>query len=139
MSISSSIRNPRSFDDFYDKVVAREKRIRLQNRENTHSNSLIIFNRPNRTTFIIHINNFENDIFYLDEKIRILLSKYNPDYYVMVSEAWMPKNHDIQQDISSNYHHGDIIKLPEHEKIEVLGFIGKTRNSVNRGPDKSDI
>jgi hypothetical protein len=57
----------------------------------------------------------------------------------MVSEAWIPKNHEIQQHISSNYHHGDIIKLPEHEKTEVLGFIGKAKNSVNRGPDKSEV
>jgi hypothetical protein len=97
MSLSSSIRNPRSFDNFYNKVVGREKRVRHQNRENTHSNSLIIFNRLNRTTFIIHMSNFENDIFYLDEKIRIFISKYAPDYYVVVDEAWMPKNHEIQK------------------------------------------
>lgn len=90
MSLASSIRNPNNFDDFYNKVVEREKRIRLQNRENTFSNSLIIFNKRNRTAFIIHINNFENDIFYLDEKIRILIFKYDPDYYVMVAEAWKP-------------------------------------------------
>jgi hypothetical protein len=35
MSLASSIRNPISFDDFYNKVVEREKRIRLQNREHT--------------------------------------------------------------------------------------------------------
>jgi hypothetical protein len=138
MSLSSSIRNPGSFDDFYNKVVEREKILRLQNRENTHSSSLIIFNRHNRTTFIIHINIFENDIFYLDEKIRILISKYDPDYYIMVSEAWTPKNHKIQQQIASNYRHGDITKLPTYDKTEVLTFIGKTKNSVNRRPDKSD-
>jgi hypothetical protein len=139
MSLSSSIRNPSNFDDFYNKVVESEKRIRLQNRENMHSNSLLIFNRHNRTTFVIHINNFENDIFNLDEKIRILISNYDPDYYVMVSEAWKPKNHEIQQHISSNYSHGDIIRLPSHEKTEVLTFIGKTKNSMNRGPDKSEV
>jgi hypothetical protein len=84
----------------------------------------------NRTAFIIHITNFENDIFYLDEKIRIFISKYDPDYYVMVSEAWMPKNYEIQQQISSNYQHGDIIKLPTHNKTETLIFIGKTKNSI---------
>jgi hypothetical protein len=126
-------------DEFYNKVVEREKRIRLQNRENAYSNSLIIFNRRNRTAFIIHINNFENDIFYLDEKIRILISKYDPDYYVMVVEAWKPKNQEIQQRISTDYRHGNIIKLPSHEKVEILTFIAKTKNSINRGPDKSEV
>ena len=100
MSLASSIRKPNNFDEFYNRVLKREKRIRLQNRENTFSNSLIIFNKRNRSTFIIHINNFENDIFYLDEKIRILISKYDPDYYVMVAEAWKPKNNEIQQRVS---------------------------------------
>jgi hypothetical protein len=103
MSIASSIRNPSNFEDFYNKVVEREKRIRLQNRENIDSSSLIIYNRRNRTTFIIHISNFANDIFYVDEKMRIYISKYDPDYYVMVSEAWIPKNHKTQR------HH--VIKL----------------------------
>ena len=57
----------------------------------------------------------------------------------MVSEAWMPKNLEIQQRISSNYRHGNIIKLPSHEKVEILTFIGKTKNSINRGPDKSEV
>jgi hypothetical protein len=81
----------------------------------------------------------ENDIFYLDEKIRILISKYDPDYYVVVAEGWKTRNHEIQQHISSNYRHGDIIKLPSHEKTEILTFIGKTKNSSNRGPDKSEV
>jgi hypothetical protein len=55
MLLSSSIKNPIDFDDFYNKVVEWKKRVRLQNRENTHSNSLIIFNRHNRTTFIIQL------------------------------------------------------------------------------------
>ena len=38
----------------------------------------------------------------------------------------------------ANYRHGDIIKLPTHDKTEILIFIGKTRNSTNRGPDKSE-
>jgi hypothetical protein len=121
------------------RVLEREKRIRLQNTENTFSNNLIIFNKRNRTAFIIHMNNFENDIFYLDEKIRILISKYDPDYYVMVAEAWKPKNNEIQQRVSVNYRHGDIIRLPGHDKTEVLTFIGKTKNSINRGPDKSEV
>jgi hypothetical protein len=139
MPLSSSVRNPSNIDDFFNNVVEREKRLRLQNREHTHPNSLIIFKRRNRTTFIIHINIFENDIFYLDEKVRIFISKYDPDYYVMVSEAWMPKNHEIQQQISSNYQYGDIIKLPTHDKTETLIFIGKTKNSIKREPDKSEV
>jgi hypothetical protein len=139
MSLASSIKNPNNFEDFYNKVVEREKRIRLQNRENTNSNHLIIFNRRNRSTFIIHINDFENDIFYVDEKIRIFISKYDPDYYVMVSEAWIPKNHGMQQYMSLNYHYGDVMKLADHEKSEILTFIGKTKNSVGRRPDKSEV
>ena len=38
-----------------------------------------------------------------------------------------------------NYRHGNIIKLPSHEKIEILTFIAKTKNSINRGPDKSEV
>jgi hypothetical protein len=85
-SLASSIQNPKNFHDFCNKVVEREKRIRLQNRENTYSNRLIIFNRRHRTTFLIPTNKFENDVFQMDEKIRILVLKYDPDYYVMVSE-----------------------------------------------------
>ena len=139
MSLASSIRNPSNFDEFYNNVVEGEKRMRLQNRINTYSHSLIVFNRRNRTTFIIHINNRENDMFYVNEKIRIFISKYDPDYYVMVAEAWMPKNPEIQQRISSNYRYGNIIKLPNHEKTEVLTFIAKIKNSINRGPDKSEM
>jgi hypothetical protein len=134
MSLVSTVRNPSNFDEFYNKVVEREKRIRLQNRNNTYSNSLIIFNRRNRTTFIIHISNSENDIFYLDEKIRILISKYDPDYYVMVGEAWIPKNLEIQQRTMSNYRYDNISKLPCHEKIEILTFIAKTKISINHVP-----
>jgi hypothetical protein len=83
---------------------------------------------------MIYINNFENEIFYVDEKMRIYISKYDPDCYVMVSDAWVPKNH-----MSSNYQYGDVIKLPTHEKTEILTFIGKTKNSVNRRPDKSEL
>ncbi len=135
--LTSSIRKPNNFDDFYNKVVEREKRIRLQYRENTYSTSLIIFNRRHRTTFIIPINKFENDVFHLDEKIRILISKYDPDYYVMVSEGWMPKNHEIQQ--HTDYRHGNIIKLLSHEKTEVLTFVAKTKNSIDQNPDKFEL
>jgi hypothetical protein len=33
MSLASSIRKPNNFDEFYNRVLEREKRIRLQNRE----------------------------------------------------------------------------------------------------------
>ena len=58
----------------------------------------------------------------MDEKIKFSVSKYDPDYYVMVGEAWTPKNNEIQQRISSNYRHGNISKLPSHEKTEILTF-----------------
>ena len=138
-SLASSIRNPSSFDDFYNKVVEREKRIRLQLREETYPNNLVILNRRHRTIFVIHIDNLENDIFSMAEKIRIFVSQYDPDYYVMVSETWTPKDQQIQQRITANYRYGDIAKLSSHEKKEDLLFIAKTKNSINRGPDKSEI
>ena len=60
-------------------------------------------------------------------------------YIINISKAWVPENHELQQRISSNYHHGDITKLPTYDKAEVLTFIGKTKNSINRGPDKSEV
>jgi hypothetical protein len=138
-SLASSIRNPNSFDDFYNKVVEREKRIRLQLREQTYPNNLVIFNRRHRTTFVIHIDNLENDIFLMSEKIKIFVSKYDPDYYVMVGETWTPKDHEIQQRVSVNYRHGDIVKLPSHEKKEVLIFTAKTKDSTDPGPDKFEL
>jgi hypothetical protein len=50
----------------------------------------------------------------------------------------VPKNLEIQQNISSNYRHGDITRLPSHDKTEVLTFIGKSKDSIKRGPDKSE-
>jgi hypothetical protein len=49
------------------------------------------------------------------------------------------KNHEMQQHMSLNYHYGDVMNLPNHEKAEVLTFIGKTKNSGNRRPDKSEM
>ena len=138
-SLASSIRNPKSFDDFYNKVVEREKRIRLQPSERTYPNNLVIFNRLHRTTFVIHVDNLENDIFSVAEKIKIFVSKYDPDYYVMVGETWTPKNHEIQQRVSANYRHGSIVNLPNHEKTEILTFIAKTKNSTNQRPDKFEL
>ncbi len=70
--------------------------------------------------------------------MRILISKYDPDYYVIVAEAWKPKNNEIQQRISPNYQYDDITRLPRHEKMEVLGFVAKTKNSIDQNPDKSE-
>ena len=139
MSLASKIRNLNNFDEFYNQVVEAEKRMRLERKGKTYPLSLVILNRRHRTTFIIHIKYSANDIFYLDEKVRILISKYDPDYYVMVAEAWKPKNCEINQRISSNYQRGDVIKLPSYEKTETLGFVGKTKNSGNRGADKSEV
>lgn len=64
---------------------------------------------------MIHINyDVENDIFSLHEKFRILISKYDPEYYVVVSEAWSQKNNKIQQSVK--YCRKEIAKLPSHEK-----------------------
>ena len=135
---SSVIRNPRNFDEFYNRVVEAEKRMRLEQKGKTYPINLVIYNRRHKTTFIIHINyDLENDIFSLHEKIKILISKYDPDYYVVISEAWAPKNNKIQQSV--DYRRGDIAKLLSHDKTEVLTFIGKTKNSINRGPDKSEV
>lgn len=38
----------------------------------------------------------------------------------------------------SNYRYGNISKLPSDEKIEILTFIAKTKNSNNRELDKSE-
>jgi len=121
MPFSSVMRNLRNFDEFYNIVVEAEKRMRLEQKGMTYPISLVIFNRRHRTTFIIHINyDLENDIFSLHEKVRILISRYDPDYYVVVGEAWSPKNKE-----RVNYRRGDIDKLPSHEKTEYLTFIGK--------------
>lgn len=91
------------------------------------------------TASVIHIDNLENDIFLMAEKIKIFVSKYDPDYYVMVGEAWMPKNLETQQRISMNYRHDNIAKLSSHEKMEVLTFIAKTKDSMDRSPEKSEL
>ena len=53
---SSVIRNPRNFDEFYNRVVEAEKRMRLEQKGKTYPINLVIFNRRHKTTFIIHIN-----------------------------------------------------------------------------------
>lgn len=111
----------------------------MQPSERPYPNNLVIFNRRHRTTFVIRIDNFKKDIFSVAEKIKIFVSKYDPDYYVMVGETWTPKNHKIQQRVSVNYRHGDIVNLPSHEKKEVLMFIAKTKDSTDPGPDKFEL
>ena len=128
---ASLIGDPNNFDDFYNKVVESEKRIRLENIVEAFPNSLILFNKRNKATFIIYINTSDDDMFYLHEKVRILIFLYDPDYYVVVSEAWAaPKINKNQQQV--NYRRGDIAKLPSHEKTEILTFIGKFKNSITR-------
>jgi hypothetical protein len=134
-----SLNDPNNFEEFYNKIVEREKRIRLQLGGKTYPNDLVIFNKRSMTISVIHIDNFENDVFLIHEKIRIFISKYDPDYYVMVGEAWMPKNQQIQQRISANYRHGNIVNLPNHEKTEIITFVAKTKNSINPGPDKFEL
>jgi hypothetical protein len=80
-----------------------------------------------------------NYVFLPDEKVRILISRYDADYYVLVMEGWIPKNCEIQERVDVNYRSGDIAKLPSQERKETLGFIGKTKSSTNRGSDKSEV
>jgi hypothetical protein len=134
-----SLNDSNNFEEFYNKVVEREKRIRLQLGGKTYPNDLVIFNKSSMTTSVIHIDNFENDVFLIHEKIRIFISMYDPDYYLMVGEAWMPKNQQIQQRISAYYQHGNIVNLPNHEKTEIITFVAKTKNSTNQGPDKFEL
>ncbi len=54
------------------------------------------------------------------EKIRILVSMYDSDYYVVVGVAWRPKRHKIGQRISKNYQRGDIARLSSHERVETF-------------------
>jgi hypothetical protein len=128
-----------NFDDFYNKVVDKEKKMRLQLDLQTYPNSLIIFNKHNNTTSVILVQKFERDAFLMGEKIGILVSKYDPDYYVMVGEAWVPKSHEIQQRVYKNYQYGDITKLSSHDRTEILTFYAKTKNSINRAPDEYEI
>jgi hypothetical protein len=91
------------------------------------------------TSSVIFLKKLEDDVFSMREKFRILVSMYDPDYYVMVGEAWQPKSHKIQQRISKDYRSGDIARLPSHERQEVAIFYAKTKNTINRTPDKSEV
>jgi hypothetical protein len=131
--------NVNSFDDFYNRVTDREKKIRLESGLSTNPISLIIYSKHSDTTSKILVTKLEKDVFTISEKIRILISKYDSDYYVLVSEGWMPKSQEIQQRISSNYQFGDITKLLSHERAEILTFDAKIKNTVNREPDKYEL
>jgi hypothetical protein len=137
--LTSSMPDVKNFENFYNKVVDTEKKIRLEITKNTYPIRLVLFNLHNKMASIIPIIKFENDVFLPDEKVRILVSKYDADYYVLVGEAWMPKNLEIQKRIAMNYQNGNITKLPRHEKREVLTFIAKTKNSVTQEPDKCEL
>ena len=66
-------------------------------------------------------------VFVVDKKVRILISKYDPDYYLLIAYAWTPKNLEIQEPVAVNYRNGNVAKLPNHEKREVIAFIAKLR------------
>jgi hypothetical protein len=128
-----------NFDDFYNEVVDGEKEIRLQFGIQNCPIKLFVFDKLSNTTSIIFVEKLEKDIFSMGEKIRILVFKYDPDYYVVVAEGWRPRSDEIQQRISKNFRRGDIAKLPSHEREETLIFYAKTKNTINRVPDKSEV
>jgi hypothetical protein len=128
-----------NFDDFYNEVLDKEKEMRLQLRVPTYPNSLVVFNKLSKTASVILVQKLERDVFTMDEKIRILVSTYDPDYYVMVGEAWIPKNDKIQRRVSKNYREGDMTKLFSHDRPEILTVYAKTKNSINKAPDKSEL
>lgn len=139
MILASFMPNVNNFEDFYNKVVDTEKKIRLETIENTYSVRLVLFSLHNKMSSIIPLFKFEFDAFLPDEKVRILVSKYDADYYVLVGEAWMPKNLEIQKRIAVKYRNGNIAKLPRHKKREILTFIAKTKNSSTQQPDKCEV
>jgi hypothetical protein len=55
----------------------------------------------------------------------------------LVSEGC--KNCEIEVRVALNYQNGKVAMLPNHEKTEILTFIGKTKSSTNREPDKSEL
>ena len=61
-------------------------------------------------------------VFVVDKKVRILISKY-----LLIGYAWTPKNLEIQEPVAVNYRNGNVAKLPNHEKREVIAFIAKLR------------
>jgi hypothetical protein len=139
ISLDPSMPDIKNFEDFYRKAVEREKRIRVQLGEKIYPHRLIIFNRHKNAASEITLNALEKDVFLVEEKVRILVSKYASDYYLIIGEGWMPKNIEVQQHISKNYQHGNIQQLSRHDKTEILIFVAKTKDSTNLEPDKSEI
>ena len=139
ISLAQIMSDVKNLDDFYQKVVEREKRIRVQLGEKTCPHRLIIFNRHKNVASGIILNTLEKDVFLVEEKVRILVSKYASDYYIIIGEGWMPGNLQVQQRISKNYQHGNIQQLSSHDKTEILILVAKTKDSTNLQPDKSEI
>jgi hypothetical protein len=139
ISLDPSMPDIKNFEDFYRKAVEREKRIRVQFGEKIYPHRLIIFNRHKNAASEITLNALEKDVFLVEEKVRILVSTYASDYYLIIGEGWMPKNIEVQQHISKNYQHGNIQQLSRHDKTEILIFVAKTKDSTNLEPDKSEI
>ena len=128
-----------SFDDFYNEVFEIEKGMRLRFTAQTHPLKLYVMNKHSNTSSVIFLKNLVNDVFSMREKIRILVTMHDSDYYVVVGEAWRPKSDKIQQRISKNYQRGDIARLPNEEREEHLIFYAKTKNTITREPAKSEV
>ena len=99
---------------------------------------MVVFNKRSMTTSVIHIDDFENDVFLIHEKIRIFISKYDPDYYVMVGEAWTQKTRRF------NSMYQQIIDMVEESTSQIMkkrrsNIFAKTKNSSNPGPDKFEL
>lgn len=63
---------------------------------------------------------------------RTIVERYDPDYYIVLSEAWMtslPSQEDFKK-MKENYQYGDIKKRPD--KIEVLTVIGKSKDGKDQ-------
>jgi hypothetical protein len=128
-----------SFDDFYNEVLEIEKGMRLRFTAQTHPLKLYVNNKHSNTSSVIFLKNLVNDVFSMREKIGILVSMHDSDYYVVVGEVWRPKGDKIQQRISKNYQRGDIARLPNEEREEHLIFYAKTKNTITRAPSKSEV
>ena len=102
------------FDGHYDFTVMIIKK-KLVGFNRSFLNELYGYSRHNNTFHVIIMDYPENDVFYMDEKIRILTSKYDLDFYAMVIMGWKPKNNEIQQRVEVDYRNGNVAKLPYHD------------------------
>jgi len=57
-----------------------------------------------------------------------IIEKRDPDYYIVLSEAWMRmmKTKENLETIQKNYHYGDIKKSPD--RVEVLTVAGRSKD-----------